>query len=214
MKSVNSINKPINQPITTPILLLVEGDDEEHLIGWMAQHWFRERAQAIGIENVKGKDQFPARFDALAVRSLGALQQIGVIADSEESAADTAKAWHGRFEKLKARQIQIPCHLLQLPSPAQNGAFEELVLQALDQDVIARCAMQFRDCVANELSDRTQAQKDKVAVQAWLSARMGKAYGNVFSAQKAYDPKTLLNYDHPAFVPIRDFLQTLLDALT
>ncbi len=75
---------------------------------------------------------------------------------------------------------------------------------------MANCAKTFRDCVAEHIGARTQAQKEKIAVQAWLSALLGKAYGNVFKAQKDYPLQQLLNYDHEAFAPIKIFLEQLL----
>lgn len=196
-------------PITTPVLILVEGDDEYHLVQWMAEHWLGEQSQKITLENVGGKDNFARSFKGLQVRSLGALQAVGVICDSEEDAAGTQQRWMQLFDQVQPK-IKPRCHLLQLPTVDTNGAFEALVLQALGNDPVARCAQAFRDCVSPELPDRTQAQKDKIAVQAWLSARMGNAYGNVFKAQQKNPEQNLLNYDDPAFQPIKHFLNQLL----
>ena len=48
MKSV----KLGNEAITAPVLLLVEGQDEEYLVQKMCQHWFKDRAKLIDIECV------------------------------------------------------------------------------------------------------------------------------------------------------------------
>ena len=205
MKSV----KPVNEAITAPVLLLVEGQDEEYLVQKMCAQWFGDRAKAIDIECVEGRDNFPKRFKALKVRSLGLLKVVGVIADSEEDCAATAQRWADLFDDV-APFIKRPCKKLQLPRDDAPGAFEAMVLDALKGDVIADCATHFRDCVSLHLVKPTLAQKDKIAVQAWLSAKLGNAYGNVFKAQDRHPDHQLLNYDHAAFAPIKAFVETLL----
>lgn len=205
MKSV----KPVTESITAPVLLLVEGLDEEYLVQKMCDQWFGERAKAVDIECVGGRDNFPMRFKALKVRSLGLLKVVGVIADSEEDAAATAQRWAVLFKEVEP-SINRPCRKLQLPRDDAPGAFEAMVLEALVGDAIAHCATHFRDCVSPYLSKSTLAQKDKIAVQAWLSAKLGNAYGNVFKAQEKNRERQLLNYDHAAFMPIKSFVENLL----
>ena len=92
-----------------------------------------------------------------------------------------------------------------------KGVFEPLVLQALQNDPVVHCAKAFRDCVTPHFNEgRTLAQRDKIAVQALLSAELGNAYSNVFKAQKAHVMQQLLNYEHAAFLPIKHFLEELL----
>lgn len=211
MKSVNAaplVSGPAHA-ITTPILVLVEGDDEYHLMQWMCQHWFGDKAALFAFENVKGKDNFPSRFCALKTRSLGVLEVVGVVADSEEDAAATHQRWRDLINEVTAT-IKQPCKLLQLPHQDQTGAFETLVLQALQHNAVAQCARAFRDCAGAHLNDRTQAQKDKIAVQAWLGASFGRAYGNVFKAQNEHPDATLLDYEHSAFASIKAFFEELL----
>ena len=205
--------KPTNETITAPVLLLVEGRDEEALIQQMCTHWFGLRAQVIDIECVEGLDNFPRRFRALTVRSLGALKVVGVIADSEQDPAATAQRWTDLFqevEPLMNNGMPCPCRKLQLPGDDTPGAFEALVLAAWAGDAVADCATAFRDCVMPHLGQRTLAQKDKIAVHAWLSAKLGNAYGNVFKAQEKHPDQPLLDYDHPAFAPIKTFIDGLL----
>ena len=215
MKSGDSVDKakPANETITAPVLLLVEGRDEEALIQQMCAHWFGLRAQAIDIECVEGLNNFPRRFCALKVRSLGALRVVGVIADSEQDPVATAQRWAALFqvvEPLVNNGTPCPCRKLQLPSDDMPGAFEALVLAAWAGDAVAQCATAFRDCVMPHLGQRTLAQKDKIAVHAWLSAKLGNAYGNVFKAQEKHPDQPLLNYDHSAFSPIKTFIEGLL----
>ena len=205
MKSV----KPVSDAITAPVLLLVEGQDEEYLLQRMCEQWFGVRAQKIDIECVDGRDNFPKRFRALKVRSLGSLKVVGVIADSEEDSAATAQRWTALFDDV-VPSIKRPCKKLQLPRDDAPGAFEALVLNALSGDPIAGCASSFRDCVIPHVGERTLAQKDKIAVQAWLSAKLGNAYGNVFKAQEMNPRLQLVNYDHAAFTPIKAFIEGLL----
>lgn len=201
--------KSVSDAITAPVLLLVEGEDEEYLVQAMCLHWFQGRAQQIDIESVGGRDNFPKRFRALAVRTPGPLKVVGVIADSEENAQATSQRWSVLFDEVGPK-VNRPCRKLQLPNEAARGAFESLVLTALDGDAVANCAKTFRDCVAAHIGVRTLAQMDKIAVQAWLSALLGNAYGNVFKAQKDYPEHQLLDYDHEAFSPIKTFLEDLL----
>jgi hypothetical protein len=204
--------KPIrtgNEAITAPVLLLVEGQDEEYLVQKMCEQWFGQRAEKIDIECVGGKDNFPKRFRVLKVRTLGPLKVVGVIADSEEDAAATAQRWMALFNEIEPA-IKRPCKKLQLPREDLPGAFEALVLDAWTGDPIAACAISFRDCVNLHLGERTLAQKDKIAVQAWLSARLGNAYGNVFKAQDKHPEHQLVDYEHAAFAPIKAFVETLL----
>lgn len=205
--------KPANKAITAPVLLLVEGKDEEALIRRMCNHWFELRAHAIDIECVEGRDNFPEQFRVLKVRTLGSLRVVGVIADSEEDPAATAQRWAALFkevEPLMNNRIPCPCRKLQLPDDHTPGAFEALVLAAWAGDAVADCATAFRDCVMPHLGQRTLAQKDKIAVHAWLSAKLGNAYGNVFKAQEKHPDQPLLDYDHSAFAPIKTFIDGLL----
>lgn len=201
-----------NETISAPVLLLVEGQDEEYLVRKMCEHWFPAQTASIDIECVDGKDNFPKRFKALAVRSPGPLKIVGVIADSEEDPLATAQRWNALIAEVRP-QIKQPCMLLQLPASQTPGAFEALVLNALDGDPVAACATNFRDCVRPHIGVRTLAQHDKIAVQAWLSARLGIAYGNVFKAQQQNPDQVLLNYDHAAFAPIKQFIEELLAEL-
>lgn len=205
MKSV----KLGNEAITGPVLLLVEGEDEEYLVQKMCEHWFPDRADRIDIECVHGADNFPRRFKALPFRSHGPLRIVGVITDSEDDPRATEQRWIDLFAEVQAL-IHQPCKKLQLPHVEKPGAFEALVLQALGSDPTAACALGFRDCVTPHIGIRTLAQKDKIAVQAWLSASLGGAYGNVFKAQKKYPEKVLLDYDHAAFASIKQFIEDLL----
>lgn len=198
------------EAISAPVLLMVEGEDEEYFVKKMCERWFGARASQIDIECVYGKDNFPGRFKALKVRSLGPLKVVGIIADSEENPNATAQRWVELFSEV-APDIKRPCEKLQLPDDQTAGAFEALVLGALDGNPIAGCATAFRECVIPHVGQRTTAQRDKIAVQAWLSASLGGAYGNVFLAQQRNPDLALLNYEHQAFIPIRQFVQRLLD---
>ncbi|MBT0569225.1 hypothetical protein KIK84_02705 [Curvibacter sp. CHRR-16] len=208
MKSANAVPGP-TRAITTPILVLVEGKDEEDLLQRLCKHWFGAQSSCFGFENVDGNSQFSEKFRALKKRSKDKLQVVGVVADSEEDAAATKQKWQDLFKDV-VPQINKPCELLQLPDAIQPGAFETLVLEALKGDPVAQCAQAFRDCAAANLADRTQAQKDKIAVQAWLGARLGRAYNNVFKAQEDNEDEPLFDYDHAAFNPVKEFLQHLL----
>jgi hypothetical protein len=203
-----------SEAITAPVLLLVEGKDEEALIQKMCIHWFGDRAQAIDMECVEGLANFPKRFRALTVRPRALLKVVGVIADSEQDPAATAQRWTDLFNEVEPSLVnngtRCPCFKLQLPDDNTPGAFETLILAAWGGDAVAGCAVAFRDCVSPYLGERTLAQQDKIAVQAWLSAKLGNAYGNVFKAQEKHPEKPLLNYDHPAFAPIKTFIETLL----
>jgi hypothetical protein len=137
------------------------------------------------------------------------LKVVGVIADSEEDPQATAQRWKDLIAEV-APVIHCPCEKLQVPDERTSGAFEALVLKALGDDPVVACATTFRDCVAPHIGPRTSAQKDKIAVQAWLSASLGQAYGNVFKAQQRDPDNPLLNYDHAAFSSIRAFIETLL----
>ena len=201
-----------NEAISAPVLLLVEGQDEEYLVRKMCEHWFPEQTASIDIESVDGKDNFPNRFKALMVRSPGPLKIVGVIADSEEVPLATAQRWSALIAEVSPA-ISRPCKLLQLPGNQTAGAFEALVLNALDGDPVVACAANFRDCVRPHIGVRTLAQQDKIAVQAWLSASLGGAYGNVFKAQQQNPDQVLLNYDHAAFAPIKQFIEELLAEL-
>lgn len=206
MKSVKSGN----EAITAPVLLLVEGEDEEYLVQKMCEQWFPEHVASIDIECVRGAANFPRRFKALKVRSLGPLQVVGVITDSEDFPLATAQRWVDLFAEVEPL-IQRQCKKLQLPNEEESGAFEGLVLQALGADPVAECAISFRDCVTPHIGVKTHAQQDKIAVQAWLSASLGSAYGNVFKAQERHPGRALLDYGHAAFAPIKQFVEGLLD---
>ena len=159
-----------NEAITAPVLLLVEGKDEEALIQQMCTHWFGVRAQSIDIECVEGLTNFPKRFRALTVRPRALLKVVGVIADSEQDPAATAQRWNDLFNEVGPSLVnngtRCPCFKLQLPRDNTPGAFETLMLEAWAGDAVADCATAFRDCVSPHLGERTSAQLDKIAVQA------------------------------------------------
>jgi hypothetical protein len=206
-----------NEQIAAPILILVEGQDEKYFLPRMCEHWFQGNASKFDIECVGGSDKFAAAFRALTVRSLGPLKVVGVIVDSEENPDATRQRWRNLIAEVEPA-IKRPCRNLQLPEEQLAGAWESLVLKALGGNPVVGCATSFRDCVVPHISKRTSAQKDKIAVQAWLAAELGGAYANVISAQKWQTEKRkketpLIDYDHAAFAPIKAFLESLLSEL-
>jgi hypothetical protein len=206
MKSVK-VAKQASKPLTSPVLILVEGSDEKFFIEAMCAHWFPEKINDITIENVEGSNNFSTHFEALTIRSSKSLRAIGIITDSEENPDATKQRWNDLFVKFPQKCV---CKKLQLPSDDQAGAFETLALTAVSNNPIVKCATDFRDCVVEKIGKRTLAQKDKIVVQAWLSAELGNAYANLFKAQEKNPDKKLLDYDHPAFTSIKTFIADLL----
>lgn len=213
MKSVEAVEGQIpgaSQKITAPVLVLVEGHDEAYFLPKMCEHWFKDRADQFDIENAGGGGNFASRFKAQSVRTPGPLKIVGVITDSEEDAKATSQRWEMLINEVQPGMKHL-CKTLQLPSSTSPGAFETLVLHTLGDDLVVKCASTFRDCVAPHVGKRTRAQMDKIAVQAWLSARLGKSYRSLSGAQKDREAQPLLDYDHAAFIPIKTFLEGLLN---
>lgn len=193
-----------------PILLLVEGADEKYILTNASSHWFADKAELFNMEDAKGGSSLKSRFKTILNRSHAHIKVIGIVTDAEESAASTKQAWDNLLSEFQ-KKSKIHCAYFVNPHQEESGALERVVLNALQADSLAKCAVEFRDCVksTNKVT-RNTAQWDKLAVQSWLNATLGGAYGNISFAQDKNPDVNLFNYDHEAFMPIKTFLEDLL----
>jgi hypothetical protein len=90
-----------------------------------------------------------------------------------------------------------------IPSHQQQGALEDLCLQAIANDPAKYCIEQFFECIGQKRLPVTR-ELSKAKVQAFLSSREEPISALGLAAQKGYWP-----LNHSAFKTVRKFLQAL-----
>lgn len=186
-------------------ILLLEGKDEELLIGKMLKHLNIAGVQCIDIE---GKEYFPPTIRSLRDRPrFEKVQKIGFVADAEQQKASST------FDSLKYHlgkaNFTIPKELLTLsdgspqigifvmPNNQDAGMLEDLCLQSVPEDSL-RCVDDFMHCAGIEPTEKPQKRR----TLAYLSITMPLVHQVGLAAEKR-----IWNFDHHCFDQLKAFLE-------
>lgn len=199
-----------------PILIVCEGrDDERFLVAMLS---------ALGVttpflvEFVEGAGKLGDYI--LAVRRRPGFQNVRAFAVIRDADNDAAAAFASVRGFLADSGYPVPARSGQLgqggingaaltvgvfimPDGAQPGALEDLYLAALTDDPSLACVNAFLDCTAPH-APMEPSQRSKAQIHAWLASRREPAIRLAQALNDHY-----VSPWHPAFGPIRAFLQQL-----
>jgi hypothetical protein len=204
---------PPEKPIvlSSPVLTLCEGSDEQNLLGELAKH-LRLSAQFF---DCGGKDRFRGRFAAVVdAPQWRRVRSLGVIRDAESDADATVRSIKSGLEvhglavpdapMVRATAEGSPdVTFLVVPFGEEAGMLEDLVLRLFHDSPSWSCQRGFFDCLeAVGTAPRKDVSKRRVLVG--LAALQTK---NVALRMGEAAQMGSLDFDHPAFEELRRFLQ-------
>lgn len=198
--------------VTKARLLIVEGADEENLIGSLVKHWSISNVQILPIG---GKDHLRPNLDAaLAAATVKGitLKGVGVIRDADSSASG---AFRSVSSALKSRGFPAPTKhavfvgptpsagIFVAPDGTSNGAIEDLCWRTLAGTAVEPCCTAYLNCLkrAHSLPSKNIA---KSLVHAYLASREEPSTTVGVGALKHY-----WDLGHAAFGSLRQFVDAL-----
>jgi hypothetical protein len=197
-------------PANIRAVLIVEGQDEHDVVLHLQD---LHGIVGVRIEVLQGRGDLMNRVKQVAFDSAYRnVNRVGIVFDSEDDPQATRLELEGAVAYLNSLpQLSRTTHVLQLPASDKPGSFEALCLQAIaPNDDLLKCCDQFLACIEgtkHKLS--TQARRDKARLLTWYVASTGKPISRI--GRDAYRGDRAFDYTHPAFQPLVDFLQTLVE---
>ena len=198
--------------VTKPRLLLVEGRDEENLVGALLDSW---GLQSIPVLPFGGKTKLAGGIQA----ALGAandaditLEAIAVMRDADSDAGQALRAVRGAL--MKAGFNAPVAHGEVLPGPpavgvfitpdgVSQGAIEVLCWDTIDGTPIGECCKRFIDCARDE-AGLVASDRGKSLAHAFLATQEDPSNTVGVGAQKGY-----WDLSHAAFSPLKVFAERL-----
>ncbi|HBJ83376.1 MAG TPA: hypothetical protein DDZ88_05780 [Verrucomicrobiales bacterium] len=194
-------------------LLLCEGEDEVSFFN----AWFLE----LGITNVQvvayqGKTKL-AQFlsDLTKVSGLSQVNRMAIIRDADESATAALQSVQHAVEAAPEGIRNLNPQIFVLPGEGKQGALESLWLASLAADPLAPCIDDFFICIESKGWQPSDvfAKNDKTKAQLWIATkdvpneRFGlAAWHGRKDADKPWMREKWVDFDHPCFVPLKQFL--------
>lgn len=209
-----SSKEPIK--ITSPKLLMVEGQDDEEFFKALIRH--TGLTKDIQIQNFGGVDQLRKTLQAIIITSgfrhflASEVVSLGIIRDADQS--DPINAFRSVCSALRASGLTEPSELeifegenprvgvLILPDKNNPGMLETLCLKSIVNDPVMECIDEYFHCI-NKL-DLEPKNMAKAKVQAFLASRPEYVPHLGLAAQKGY-----WLWDNPVFDHIKKFLSNL-----
>ena len=201
---------PSLNPESEPKLLLVEGRDEELVLGALLRHLGIHDVQ---VQNYGGKNRLGYFLVSLTGEpNFDQIQSLGIVRDADDNA-------HSALESVQSglRNVGLPIPQTFL-SPAGNGptvsvfimpdndgpgALERLCLNAWAEDPAMPCVDAFMQCVQDN-ADKPPVAADKARLHAFLASREDPDLRLGLAAQRGYLP-----WHRPAFAALSTFLRNL-----
>ena len=203
------MQQPLN-PESKPKLLLVEGRDEELVLGALLRHLGIHDVQ---VQNYGGKNRLGYFLATVTGEpNFDQIQSLGIVRDADDNA-------HSALESVQSglRNVDLPIPQIFL-APAGNaptvsvfimpdnggpGALERLCLNAWAEDPAMPCVDAFMQCVQDNV-DKPPVAADKARLHAFLASREDPDLRLGLAAQRGYLP-----WHNPAFAELATFLQNL-----
>ncbi|MDR2849568.1 MAG: hypothetical protein LBW77_03380 [Verrucomicrobiota bacterium] len=199
------MSKPFS--IEKPVLLLGEGREEELFFFALVKHL--KLADSIQVIAYKGKDKL-AKFlaDLRTQTDFPKLRAIGITRDADNDPAAARASTRSAIQSARF-QDTLRVETFILPKENAEGALEALVLEAVKDTPAWPCVEAFSKCVEEKAGvSFSVTGHDKHHVQAWLSTLPSPDLRFLgLAAQKGH-----ISFDHPAFQPVIDFIQSLVSA--
>jgi hypothetical protein len=178
-------------------LLLCEGVDDERFLEALVDFLGLLDIQVISYD---GKGNLRSFLKTLAVvPGFDRLLSIGVTRDADNS---FGSAFQSVENAVNAQGFKIKTSIFILPDCSSPGMLEDLCINALAPEQI-QCINQYLECVQS-VAGQLPSNLAKARLYTWLAVqpkpeiRLGEA------ALKSY-----LDFDHPAFEPLKRFISDL-----
>jgi len=204
---------PKPQPITSEVLLLVEGKDSLNFFDALWKHL--KLSDQLKIMNFGGVKQLKKFLIGLPSASgFGDVKVMGIIQDAEQSSIRTFQSVSANLERAKlpvpTKPEQLSCDgqpavgIMILPGQDQPGMLETLLCKIFADTPERYCIDAFFRCVQEKCPDSSVSNPDKACARAFLATKP-KSYCSVgVAANEGY-----WNLDHEVLEPARKFLQSL-----
>lgn len=195
-------------------LLLVEGKDEENLLGRLIEDCLNDDGQDIQIVAVGSKSKFRSSLMAIKIdaQSRPTLRSIGIIRDADDNPKGS---FDSICNSLRRVGYEPPSNHAEfsdatpsigvfiVPDGSQPGAIETLCRHSLEGEEAAKCADEYMECLKthNALQSKNE---DKTFAHAYLAAmedpvaRVGEG-----ALQGVWD------FQSPAFGALSQFVRDL-----
>jgi hypothetical protein len=199
-----------NQALTEPVLLIGEGSGEKE--------FFTDLLTEMGItcvqvEDYAGKNKLAAYLKGLQIRTgFDQLQRLVITRDADNDAAGAAASIQSAITAA-GLPAALTVRSMVLPGDDKQGALESLWLESLKGAPYEECVERFFECLREKGWEPSQffAKKDKALTQVWLATKnpsnvafhRASAYGR----RSKYPGDKWVDFDHPAFTPLKAFLR-------
>lgn len=194
-----------------PILILVEGPSDKFFFECFCE---KQNFENIDFICVEGKPNFSKQIKALKLSSNfdAVVKSLGIIRDSDDNQVGS---FQSIGDALRSAGMPVPsapmeiageeirvCSLL-LPGNGRPGELEDLIIESWKDDPVSECVDEYFKCV--ERKKRYLPRKlSKAKVQVYLGSQKEIDDRIGIAAKKGY-----IDFDHPAFNIIRDFLSRI-----
>ena len=162
-------------------LLLVEGKDEENLLGRLIEDCLNDDGQDIQIVVVGSKTKFRSSLIAIKVdaQSRPTLRSIGIIRDADDNPKGSFDSICGSLRSVgyeppaahaKFSDATPSIGVFIVPDGSQSGAIETLCRRSVAGEAAAKCVDDYMECLTtnNALQSKTP---DKTFAHAYLAAK-------------------------------------------
>ena len=203
------MQQPLN-PESKPKLLLVEGRDEELVLGALLRHL---GIYDVQVQNYGGKNRLGYFLATVTGEpNFDRIRSLGIVRDADDNAHSALESVQSSLRNV---DLPIPQNFLDpvgnaptvsvfiMPDNSGPGALERLCLNAWAGDPAMSCVDAFMQCVQDNV-DMTPNAADKARVHAFLASRETPDLRLGLAAQQGYLP-----WNNPAFAALSTFLQNL-----
>ncbi|GEP46274.1 DUF3226 domain-containing protein [Brevifollis gellanilyticus] len=199
--------------LAQPNLLLCEGEDEVNFFS----AWFSELGWSdIQIIAYQGKTKL-AEFlaDLSKLPGTDKVKKVAITRDADEDADSALTSVRHLIEQSSEWLLNLQPSVFVLPGGGKSGALESLWLASLLDDPKAVCVEEFFRCIREKGWEPSEvfAKNDKARAQLWIAMkdipneRFGIAalHGRK-DVEKPWMKEKWVDFDHPAFDSLRQFL--------
>lgn len=206
------LQKPgVSSPISFSKVLLVEGQTPFQFFKAFLKHLTLDKQ--IEIRNFGGVKDFSAFLRALVgTDGFDKVLTLGIVRDAEDNARSAFDSVRDSLSRAKLSPPSAPMVLSQglpavavfiLPDCTNPGMLETLCLENISGDSAISCIDDFFACLQKAAIALPQ-NLDKARIQAFLASREKSELLLGQAAHAGY-----LNWQHPAFANLKQFLQSL-----
>ena len=201
---------PTLNPESKPKLLLVEGRDEELVLGALLRHL---GICDVQVQNYGGKNRLGYFLTTVTGEpNFDQIQSLGIVRDADDNAHSALESVQSSLQNVG---LSVPETFLDpagnapavsvfiMPDNSGPGALERLCLNAWAGDPAMPCVDAFMQCVQDNV-DMTPVAVDKARLHAFLASRETPDLRLGLAAQRGYLP-----WHHPAFAALSTFLRNL-----